>query len=257
VVLARALRTHFGRRVTHYSLSVIRDRGIDEEALRHVLRHHPADAVVFVDGWAAKGVIAAELARAVEGFNRANGVALDPGLYAVADLCGAAAAAATADDYLIPSCLLGATVSGLVSRSILNAEVVGPGDFHACISYHEWAEHDLSRWFADAVTAEVDRQATAALPPPAPRPAVEPGWVGRLLDRHGVRDPNRLKPGVGEATRALLRRSVARLLVRDLQHLEVSHLLLLAREGGVSVVEEPTLPCLTAALIGEVTPCDS
>ena len=40
---------------------------------------------------------------------------------------GAAAFAASDEDYLIPSCVLGATVSGLVSRSILNDAVIGPG----------------------------------------------------------------------------------------------------------------------------------
>ena len=75
---------------------------------------------MFVDGWTGKGVIAAELRRAVTSFKRGHGAELDPGLYAVADLCGAAAFAATSDDYLIPSSVLGATISGLVSRSILN-----------------------------------------------------------------------------------------------------------------------------------------
>src|SRR5262245_29747974 len=36
VLLGHALRNRFGRRVAHYSISIIRDRGIDEVALRFI-----------------------------------------------------------------------------------------------------------------------------------------------------------------------------------------------------------------------------
>ncbi len=259
VLLARTLRGVFGRPAEHYSVSIIRDRGIDEVALGHVLDRHPAGSVAFVDGWTGKGVIARELAAAVAGFNTRTGAGLDPGLYALADLCGAAAVAATADDYLIPSAVLGATVSGLVSRSVLNADVVGPGDFHGCLYYEEFAPHDLSRWFVDEVSAEVTRQA-ASPPPPAPD---DPDRADRLKrtsaafmaaarDRYGVRDPNHVKPGLGEATRVLLRRIPDRVIVRDPHAPDVEHLLVLAREKGVPTDTDPHLPYAAAALIKEL-----
>ena len=57
------------------------------------------------------------------------------------------------EDYLIPSGILNAIVSGLVSRSILNDALVGPGDFHACVHHRHLAPHDLSRAFVDAIDA--------------------------------------------------------------------------------------------------------
>src|SRR5688500_4305517 len=83
-ILARILRRGFGRPAPHYSVSIIRDRGIDENALRFVLTHHPASSIVFVDGWTGKGVIARELEQAIAAFNETHHEALDPGLYAVA-----------------------------------------------------------------------------------------------------------------------------------------------------------------------------
>src|SRR5262249_5898839 len=145
-ILGRILQRRLGRSVSHYSISIIRDRGIDENALRHILARHSAESVVFVDGWTGKGVIAAELRKSVAAFNERNQVTLDPGLFAVADLSGTAACAATAEDYLIPSGVLGCTISGLVSRSILNRDVIGAGDFHGCVFYEEYRPHDLSRW---------------------------------------------------------------------------------------------------------------
>lgn len=250
VLLARALG------VPHYSVSIIRDRGIDDVALRFILERHAAASVVFVDGWTGKGVIARELAAAVAAFNARTGAGLDAGLWAVADLCGAAAVAATTDDYLIPSAVLGATVSGLVSRSILNADVVGPGDFHACLYYDEFAPHDLSRAFVDEVSAEMTRQPS---PPPADvagRGAdlrrASRGFLAAVRERTGVRDPNHVKPGIGEATRVLLRRVPDRVIVRDPHSPDVEHLLVLAREKNVPVETDPALPYAAAALIKEL-----
>jgi hypothetical protein len=260
VLLARALRGVFGRDAAHYSVSIIRDRGIDEVALRHVLDRHPAASVVFVDGWTGKGVIARELAAAVTAFNARTGAGLDAGLWAVADLCGAAAVAATADDYLIPSAVLGATVSGLVSRSILNADVIGPGDFHGCLYYAEFEPHDLSRWFVDEVSAEVARRAASFTPAGRTDDAGRAGerrrasaaFLAAVRVRYGVRDPNHVKPGLGEATRVLLRRVPDRLIVRDPASPDVEHLLVLAREKNVPTDTDPMLPYAAAALIKEL-----
>jgi hypothetical protein len=236
-------------------VSIIRDRGIDEVALQYVLARHDASSVVFVDGWTGKGVIAAELDRAVRMFNAANGVDLDPGLFAVADLSGTAAASATTDDYLIPSCVLGATVSGLVSRSILNADVVGPGDFHGCLYYREFEPDDLSRPFVDELSREIARQWEPGLLTTAPEPdrralrQRSADFVADVQARFDVRDVNYVKPGIGEATRVLLRRVPDRLLVRSTADPGVAHLLVLAGEKDVPVETDPNLPYRAAALI--------
>jgi len=258
VLLARTLRLHLGRQASHYSLSIIRDRGIDEVALRYVLERHSEDSVAFVDGWTGKGAIAAELGRAVTAFNEREGTRLDAGLFAVADLCGASAAATTTDDYLIPPSILGATVSGLVSRSILNSRVVGPADFHGCLFYKEFEPFDLSRWLVDRLSDQVARQVAAAPAPAASarelaearRRSAE--FLADVRERFGVRLSQHVKPGIGEATRVLLRRVPGCLLVRDASAAEVAHLLVLARRKRVPIVTEPALPYRAAALIREL-----
>jgi hypothetical protein len=247
VLLRRALE-RLGVAAPHYSISIIRDRGIDREALAHIARRHePADAV-FVDGWTGKGAIAAELRRSLAdapfGFR--------PFLAVVADPAGRADLAATDEDYLVPSGLLNAIVSGLVSRSILNRELVLPGDFHACVHYREFASHDVSRTFIDAV----DAHAAA----PALLPAARPGGaercdraVAELMARFGVADRNRIKPGIAEATRAVLRRVPERLLLRDPDDPDVRHLVHLAGERGVEVdLLPPEFPFRAVSLIRNV-----
>ncbi len=259
VLLARILRTLFARTVTHYSISIVRDRGIDEAALRHILTRHEATSIAFVDGWTGKGVIARELFKSIVGFNEREGVTLDPGLFAVADLCGAASHAATADDYLIPSSVLGCTISGLVSRSILNKDVIGPGDFHGCVYYEEFEAQDLSRWFVETIANEVrvnetDLKANGGVTPDQRRHLRQrtAGFLQDVRDRFGVRDVNHIKPGIGEATRVLLRRVPDRLLLRDPDHPDVEHLCVLADEKNIVVEVDPSLPFQAAALIREV-----
>jgi hypothetical protein len=259
VLLTRILRQRFARAVAHYSISIIRDRGIDSVALRHILARHEPGSFVFVDGWTGKGVIALELHRSIDRFNDREGTTLDPGLHVVADLCGEAAGAATAEDYLIPSSVLGCTISGLISRSILNDEVIGPGDFHGCIVHDEFRDHDLSRWFIDAIMKEVakidDSGSNGVTTEERQRlQQRSAGFLQEVRTRFGVRDVNHIKPGIGEATRVLLRRLPDRLLLRDANHADVEHLRVLAEEKGVAIEIDPTLPYLAAALIREVAP---
>lgn len=233
ILLARALRAR-GVRAMHYSISIIRDRGIDKVALAWIAaRHDPADTV-FVDGWTGKGAISRELRRSLAG----RPLGFDPFLAVVADPAGSADLAASRDDYLIPSGILGSIVSGLVSRSILNDALVGPGDFHACVYHRRLAANDLSRPFVNRIAALAPAGAAPARPDGAGRLAAARAcdeMISEIQARFGVADRNRVKPGIAEATRALLRRVPDRLLVRDADDPDVAHLMLLAKAKGVAL----------------------
>lgn len=251
-LLARALRTLGAQHVRHYSISIIRDRGIDVNALWYILGsdHRPATGVVFVDGWTAKGVITRELRAAVAKWNRANQQQLDTRLYVLTDIGGTADVAASYEDYAIPSGILNATVSGLVSRSILNTQI-GTKDFHGCVFYKDFAPWDQSTWFLDQIAA-----AFAVVSPRPINPAERKDranatakWLKQCLLVHRLRDINLIKPGVAEATRVLLRRVPQCLIVRDTREPDLNHLLQLAHERGVRIEIDPTLPFLAAAVI--------
>lgn len=234
VLLHRALE-RMGLTAPHYSLSIIRDRGIDMQALRHIAGLHDPQDVVFVDGWTGKGTITRELRSSLA--ERPLGFA--PFLAVVADPAGCADVAASDEDYLIPSGLLNAIVSGLVSRSVLNAELVGPDDFHACVYYSHLAAHDLSREFIMKIDALMSTMAPLSIVPNPQRRADRAeaceAMVAGLMRELSLKDRNRIKPGVAEATRAVLRRLPDRLLVRDLRDPDVAHLVHLAEERGLRI----------------------
>lgn len=235
VLLTRALR-RLGVTTHHYSISIIRGRGIDAVALAYIAGRHGTASAVFVDGWTGKGAIRGELDRSLAASN--SGFA--PFLTVVADPAGVADLAATTDDYAIPSGLLNGIVSGLVSRSVLNDALVGPGDFHACLSMADAAAHDISRQFIADVEAAPAWCGTGSIWSPAlaaQARAGAQGMIAEIVADYGIGDINRLKPGVAEATRAILRRVPDRILVADLTDPAIAHIRHLADQAGIAVTE--------------------
>jgi len=263
VLLKRILEQYFLVKTHHYSISIIRDRGIDQNALRHVLMadKRSPDTLVFIDGWTGKGVISSELSFWVDKFNKTEGCLLSSDLHVVADISGTAAYSATHDDYLIPSAIMNSIVSGLVSRSILNSDYIGIDDFHGCLYYREFESIDRSRYFVDDVMKFVPCLLDDVL---SEKPFVTTpedkerlrqksfDFLEKSRELYGIRDINQIKPGIGEATRVLLRRVPYLLVLRDENIPEVAHLRLLAAEKGVPLEINSSLPYNAAAFIATV-----
>lgn len=251
-LLKRALTRCLGIESRHFSVSIIRDRGLDTNALRYILRTLGCDprGVVFVDAWTAKGVITRELKVALADWNRCEPERLDDRLYVISDIGGSAEVAATYDDYAIPSGILNATVSGLVSRTILNGEI-GRDQFHGCVLYEDLRPYDHTGWFLEQVTAALEGAERIALPASerAERAALTKDCLNRWRRDYQIANLNHIKPGVAEATRVMLRRVPERLILRDLAHPDVRHLQLLAERKGVPVGIEPQMPFNAAAFI--------
>lgn len=256
VALRRLYQEQFGIEVPHYSISIIRDRGIDTVALDHIRARHPSHQITFVDGWTGKGAITGELRRCLPAYNASRACRLAPELFVLADLAGCSAGCGSTDDYLIPSSILNATVSGLVSRTILN-EQISDGQFHGCLYYEHLEAQDLSNWFIDTLMDRV-RALWSAVADAAPTPDLASAaqrsqqLVNALMAQFDVRDRNYIKPGIGESTRSLMRRAPRALCLRDAGDADVQHLLLLAQEGNVPVLVQRDLPLKAAAIIKDL-----
>nr|WP_251693306.1 phosphoribosyltransferase [Streptomyces sp. CHD11] len=241
----------------HYAVSIVRGRGIDANALRWLAAHHDPRDVVFVDGWTGKGAITRELAQAVEEFEKAEGVTgFDPEIAVLADPGSCVRTYGTREDYLIPSACLNSTVSGLISRTVLRSDLVGPDDFHGAKFYRELAAADLSVAFLDAVSARFEEVTDAACAQAKELLATDrtPTWEGwaaveRISEEYGIHDVNLVKPGVGETTRVLLRRVPWKVLARAGAGSDLDHVRLLAGQRGVPVEEVDGLPYTCVGLI--------
>ncbi|GAA2476423.1 phosphoribosyltransferase [Streptomyces gobitricini] len=245
-----ALHRH-GLDLPHYAVSIVRGRGIDANALRWLQQHHDPADVVFVDGWTGKGAITRELAAALEDFP-----GFDPEIAVLADPGSCVRTYGTREDFLIPSACLNSTVSGLISRTVLRADLVGPDDFHGAKFYRELAGTDVSRTFLDTVAAHFDDVTTAVDADAKELLATDrtPTWDGwsaveRISDEYGIHDVNLVKPGVGETTRVLLRRVPWKILAQRGAGADLDHVRLLAEQRGVPVEEVDDLHYTCVGLI--------
>ncbi|WP_030910280.1 phosphoribosyltransferase [Streptomyces sp. NRRL F-5126] len=251
VLMRRWAAHHHGVELPHYAVSIVRGRGIDTTAMRWLAAHHDPADVVFVDGWTGKGAITRELAAAIGDFE-----GFDPEIAVLADPGGCVRTYGTREDFLIPSACLNSTVSGLVSRTVLRADLVGPDDFHGAKFYRELAGADVSGLFADAVSARFDEVADAVGADVKELLASDrsPTWAGwaaveRISEEYGIHDVNLVKPGVGETTRVLLRRVPWRILARRGAGADLDHVTMLAGQRGVPVEEVDELPYSCVGLI--------
>lgn len=233
ILLKRYIKMKYGITVPHYSISIIRDRGIDDNAMKYLLEHHRAEDILFVDGWIGKGAILNELKKDIAGYRGVSdelAVVSDPAN--VTELCG------THEDILIPSSCLNSTISGLVSRTFLRDDIIGKDDFHGAVYYGELKDSDLSYDFIHSIEKEFELVSD-----------VEEGIVAghgidevkKIAEEYHIGNLNLIKPGIGETTRVLLRRMPWRVLINDRYKDDVSlnHIIRLAEEKKVEIEYYP------------------
>lgn len=233
ILIKRYIKAKYNIDVPHYSISIIRGRGIDDNAMKFLLNKYKPEQLLFVDGWIGKGAILNELKKdiaAYEGVLPDIAVIADPAN--VTELCG------THEDILIPSSCLNSTVSGLVSRTFLRSDIIGKDDFHGAVYYGELVDSDLSYDFIHAIEKEflMDNQDDGAVM--EGQGIDEVREIGKVF---GIDDINLIKPGIGEATRVLLRRVPWKILIdpRYKGDPQLGHLVRLAEEKNVPVEYYP------------------
>lgn len=229
ILLKRYIRWKYKVNVMHYSISIIRGKGIDENAVTYILNRHKPENILFVDGWIGKGAIQNELKKAVRkfpGLSEELAVAADP-----ANITGLSG---TNADLLIPSSCLNSTVSGLISRTFLRDDIIGKEDFHGAAFYEKLQDEDLSYEFIGEIESRFQKE----------NPRAEGFFkqkgiekVREIAESLHIEDINLIKPGIGETTRVLLRRVPWKILIDKGSRDDVSlnHIRKLAEEKGVPI----------------------
>lgn len=230
VLIKRYLFNKYRIQVQHYAISIIRGRGIDKNAMDYILSVHSSKEIQFVDGWIGKGAILTQLKEALADYPDVSSdiaVVSDPAN--LTDLCG------THEDILIASSCLNATVTGLISRTFLRSDIIGPSDFHGAAYYGNLKDQDLSLDFVQTIEKEFaydHSSETTDIHDTSTGPLV----VEKIAEEYGVDDINFIKPGIGEATRVLLRRIPWKIIINENYQSadELKHIYQLAAEKNVN-----------------------
>jgi hypothetical protein len=177
---------------------------------------------------------------------------IDGGLAVLSDPAGIADIRGTQEDFLIASSCLNATVCGLMSRTFYRQDVIGDTDFHGAAFYREWRDGDRTYEFIHKIESAFEAAPGLAHPyePPATKGIEE---VKRIAEKFGVANLHFVKPGIGEATRVLLRRTPQCLLIRSGSDPYVSHLISLAQEKNVAIRQYPLVHYRACGIIQDLS----
>lgn len=244
ILAKRYLKEKYNMNLPHYSISIIRDKGIDMNAIDYILKEHPNSKIQFIDGWTGKGTICKELDKACEDLKLKYNMEFDSTLAVLADPAGYSGLYGVREDFLIPSACLNSTVSGLISRTVLRKDIIGENDFHGAKYYKELKEHDESIKYLDTICdcfknqyKNIEKEIKNWQDDIITKLADED--VRIIKEIYNIKDINFIKPGVGETTRVLLRRIPYKILVKDINDKNLDHIFVLAKEKNVPIEEVP------------------
>lgn len=265
ILIKRYLKQRYNVDCPHYAVSIIRDKGIDVNAMnliysREIIGNKNfVENICFIDGWTGKGAIKTQLEEAIseliypdahmyasEGEDILGDLnikwdGLSDDLYVLADPANITKYCGTHKDFLLPSACLNSTVSGLTSRTILNYFIkVEEGDFHGAVYFDKFEHIDKSNEFIDTISNEFTNLDAVS----CSTNDLEEGWNGMSIVKDicnlmNINDYKKVKPGIGETTRVLLRRIPWKVLInKDIPDTDpdIQHILMLCREKNVPIM---------------------
>ena len=239
VLLKRAIEHLSANKVVyHYGISIIRDRDIDLEAMAYIMSNHADAAIFFVDGWTGKGAISGQLQESLKHPSLSH---LDYSLIVLSDPAGVASLAPDYSDWLIPFGILGSVVSGLISRTLWS-----DSGYHFTTSCDYLNEYDQTLYFVDTISLlfegiildeikPLNNEETQKEQGIAHRQCLE--MIEVIKQEFDIANINYIKPGIAEATRAVLRRVPDKVLVKSLTNENTLLLVRLARSKGIEPIE--------------------
>ncbi len=256
ILIKRYIKMKYNINVPHYSISIIRGKGIDENAVKYILKNHSNEEIQFVDGWTGKGAITKVLSESCKDFKTKYGIQLNEDLAVLADPGYCTPTFGTREDFLIPSACLNATVSGLVSRTVHRKDLIKENDFHGVKYYKDLEAEDVSNLFIDKIcdTFSFIRKDIQLKLEEIEKEDNTPTWYGlqeikNIQNEFEIEDINLIKPSVGETTRVLLRRIPWKILVQKENDPLLNHILILAKEKEVPIQVYPNMHYRCCGLI--------
>lgn len=254
ILIKRYIKYRWNIDVPHYTISIIRDKGIDKNAMNYIVEKHGEKWIQFIDGWTGKGTIKGQLENYLVQYHKETGHHIKPDLAVLSDPARVADKWGTREDVIIPNACLNANVSGMLSRTFLKDGIIGEKDFHGCARVE--GDNDFTYTFIDKVVDNFSKVKTVSMKGNSvlceyagvkylfdekEKEITPQEEINEIVKVQGLPSAKHCKPSIGEATRVLLRREPWKILISDkAENLEdVKLLCALAKEKGIPIESYP------------------
>lgn len=254
ILIKRYIKYRWDIDVPHYTISIIRDKGIDKNAMNYIVEKHGEKWIQFIDGWTGKGTIKGQLENSLAQYHKEAGHHIKPDLAVLSDPARVADKWGTREDVLIPNACLNANVSGMLSRTFLKDGIIGEKDFHGCARVE--GDNDFTYTFIDKVADNFSKVKIVRMKGDSvlceyagvkylfnekEKEITPQEEIKEIVKVQGLPSAKHCKPSIGEATRVLLRREPWKILISDkAENLEdVKLLCALAKEKGIPIESYP------------------
>lgn len=237
ILIKKYLKERYDVDIMHYSISIIRGKGIDENALDYIYKNNPQCSIQFVDGWTGKGSITKELQSSINAYNKRNKRILDYNLAVLIDPAKLCTIYGTRDDFGLASSCLNSTVSGLISRTVVNENYISKLDFHGAKYLDYLEEMDVSNYFINEIQKEFRNVEKENFEFEDIDLEYANNIALEIQKEFKVQDINKIKLSVGETARVLLRRNPRIILVSNKNDKNIKHIIKLAEEKKVEIKE--------------------
>ena len=254
ILIKRYIKYRWDIDVSHYTISIIRDKGIDKNAMNYIVEKHGEKWIQFIDGWTGKGTIKGQLENSLVQYHKETGHRIKPDLAVLSDPARVADKWGTREDVLIPNACLNSNISGMLSRTFLKDGIIGEKDFHGCARVE--GDNDFTYTFIDKVVDNFSQVKTVRMKGNSvlceyagvkylfdekEKEITPQEEINEIVKVQGLPSAKHCKPSIGEATRVLLRREPWKILISDkAENLEdVKLLCALAKEKGIPIESYP------------------
>jgi hypothetical protein len=234
VLIKRTIKNWFNIDTCHYSISI--KHGVDASFL-------------FIDGWTGKGAIANQLEHSMSSYKNT----LNYKFIVLSDIAGVADVAARREDYIIPSSLLNSTISGLISRTIINTD---PNSYHQAKYYNQYQSKDFSLKYVNEVDQYISEHINEFKNLPVQyfnqsNKDTYARFIKNMLGKYQISNGNYLKPGLGETTRMLIRRNPDFIVINENYMSSLDHILLLCKIKNVKILIQNDMPIPCVGIINK------
>lgn len=223
ILVKRYLQNKYKKNIYHYAISI--KEGIDKNAMNYIMSKHNLKDIQFIDSWTGKGTVARTIKESAKQFE-----GLDSSLAVLSDCINLTKYCGIRRDIAIPQAPINACITGIVSVPVIQED---NNKFDGAAYLQDLEGQDLSQEYIDLVEKEFDYNCNADN---CDKELQELEEVSAIAEKFNV-DKSKINPGINEAARAILRRKLSVLLVKDKDDIQLAEIIELAKLKNIEVEE--------------------